>query len=255
MTNQTPDRDAGKVVKNSSNTLQKPISTKYMAGAVLVLLAAAGIGMVIREFRFRSFREKHLAQAPKAVQPRDITQTKRASKEPEIQNIQEQLPIEEDFVGPEPPASESVNPPPTSIVEADGQSDTEAQAEMTTEPFDEDPRSNDPRVKEQRGRVALGLIGHDPEADEVWIRIINDPSVSANARSNLIEDLNEDGLSYRNLTLDDLPVIKYRIQLVEELEPYAMDKVNSDAFQEAHKDLVNMANRIAQRLDLGGDTL
>jgi hypothetical protein len=93
----------------------------------------------------------------------------------------------------------------------------------------------------------LGLIGHDPEADEVWIQIINDPSVSANARSNLIEDLNEDGLSYRNLTLDDLPVIKYRIQLIEELEPYAMDKVNSDAFQEAHKDLVNMANRLARQ--------
>jgi hypothetical protein len=46
--------------------------------------------------------------------------------------------------------------------------------------------------------------------------------------------------------LDDLPVIKYRIQLIEELEPYAMDQVNADAFQEAHKDLVNMANRLAR---------
>jgi len=91
------------------------------------------------------------------------------------------------------------------------------------------------------------LIGHNPEADEVWIQTINDPSLSANARKNLIEDLNEDGLSYRNLTRDDLPVIKYRIELVEGLRPYAMDKANADAFDEAHKDLVNMANRLAQR--------
>ena len=78
---------------------------------------------------------------------------------------------------------------------------------------------------------------------------INDPSLSANARQNLIEDLNEDGLSDpRNPTLDDLPVIKYRIELIEYLAPYAMDKVNADAFDEAHKDLVNMANRAVQLL-------
>ena len=79
---------------------------------------------------------------------------------------------------------------------------------------------------------------------------INDPSLSANARQNLIEDLNEDGLSDpRNPTLlDDLPVIKYRIELIEYLAPYAMDKVNADAFDEAHKNLVNMANRAVQLL-------
>ena len=248
MTTQTPDRDAGKVVKNSSNTIQKPISTKYLAGAALVLLAAVGIGMVIREFRFRSSGQKHPAQALKAVLPRDITQTSRAPKGPEIQNIQEQLPNEEVSVEPEPLAPEPVSPPPTSIVDADGQSNTGTQEEMAAAPFDQDRRSNDLLVKEQQGRTALSLIGHDPEADEVWIQIINDPSLSANARQNLIEDLNEDGLSDpRNPTLDDLPLIKYRIQLIEELSPDAMDKVNSDAFQEAHKDLVNMANRLARR--------
>ena len=248
MTNQTPDIDAGKVVKNNSNTMQKSISIKFLAGAVLVLLAAVGIGMVIREFRFRSSGQKHLVQAPKAVQPRDIPETRHAPNGPEIQNIQEQLPNEEVFVEPEPPAPEAVSPPPTSIVDADGQSNTEPQEEMAAAPFDQDRRSNDLLVKEQRGRAALSLIGHDPEADEVWIQIINDPSLSANARQNLIEDLNEDGLSDpRNPTLDDLPLIKYRIQLIEELSPDAMDKVNSDAFQEAHKDLVNMANRLARR--------
>ena len=241
MTNQKPDGDTGKFVKNSSNTVKKPISTRTLAGAVLVLVAAAGIGMVIREFRFRSAGQKHPAQAPKAVQLRDIPVTRRAPKEPEIQNIQEELPTEEVFVEPEPNESEPVSPPPTSMVD-------EAQAEMAAETFDQDSQFDDPRVKERRARVALGMIGYDSEADEVWIQLINDPSVSAEARHDLIEDLNDDGFpDPDNPTLDDLPMIKYRIRLIEELSPDAMDKVNSDAFQEAHKDLVNMAVRLAQR--------
>lgn len=247
MANPTSSGDAGRFVKKSSNTVQKPISTRTLAGAVLVLVAAAGIGIVIREYRFRSAGQMHPAEATKAVQPRDIPGTRRAPKEPEIQNIQEELPVEEVFVEPEPNESEPVSPPPTPIVNPDGQNNTETQEEPAPEPFNEDPQIEESRVKEQRGRVALGLIGRDPEADEVWIRIINDPGVSENARSNLIEDLNEDGLSYRNLTLDDLPVIEYRLELIEDLLPYAMDKVNSDAFKEARKDLVNMVDRLTRR--------
>ena len=215
---------------------------------MLVLLAAFGIGMVIREFRFRSSGEKHPVQIRKAVQPRDILVTRQAPKEPEIQNIQEELPIEEVFFEPEPLVSKPVSPPPTSMVDADGQSNTEAQAEMAAETFDQDPQFDDPRVKERRARVALSMIGYDPDADEVWIRLINDPDVSANARSNLIEDLNEDGFADPdNPTLDELPMIEYRIELIEDLLPYAMDKVNEDAFKEARKDLVNMVDRLTRR--------
>ena len=46
--------------------------------------------------------------------------------------------------------------------------------------------------------------------------------------------------------MDDLPLILYRIQLIEDLAPDAMDEVNSAAFQEAYKDLVNMSVRLAQ---------
>jgi hypothetical protein len=197
--------------------------------------------MAIREFRFRSW-EKHLAQAPKAARPADMPKTRQAPKEPDTQ---EQSPIEEVVVEPEPPAPEPVSPPKS--LDAENQSNTAVQAEPAAAPSGQDSRSEDPAVKEKRGRTALAMIGRNPEADEVWIQIINDPSVSANARSNLIEDLNEDGLSYRNLTMDDLPVIKYRIELVEGLRPYAMDKVNADAFDEAHKDLVNMEARLTGR--------
>ena len=105
------------------------IGTKTLAGVVLVLLGAVAIGMVIREFRFRASGEKHLAQIRKAVQPRDIPGTRQAPKELEIQDIQEELPIEEVFFEPEPLASEPVSPPPTSMVD-------EAQAEMAAETFD-----------------------------------------------------------------------------------------------------------------------
>ena len=225
--------------KPRSDTAQKLISIKKLSGIVLVLLAAVGIGMVIREFRFRSW-ERHIAQALKATRPADIPKTTQSPKEPDIQNTPEQLPVEEVSAEPEPPASESASPPTS-----DGQSNTADQGEMAEAPTEQD--SDDPVVKEQRGRAALALIGHNPEADEVWIQTINDPSLSANARKNLIEDLNEDGLSYRNLTRNDLPVIKYRIELIEGLRPYAMDKANADAFDGAHKDLVNMANRLTQR--------
>jgi len=222
------------------------IPIKRFAASVLVLLAAVGIGMIIREYRFRSTGEKHQAQAPKAAQPAGIGQTDLESKKPEeIRNTQEQSSVEQVVVEQEPLSSETIDTP-TSPEDANSQSDTEAPAESAAPP-DQEQSLNDPVLQEQRGRAALALIGHDPSADEVWIQVINDPSVSANARKNLIEDLNEDGLNYRNLTPDDLPVILYRIQLIEQLAPNAMDQVNSDAFKEAYKDLVNMVDRLGRQ--------
>ncbi|MBN2295525.1 MAG: hypothetical protein JXM70_24055 [Pirellulales bacterium] len=215
--------------KSRSDIAGKPISIKKLAGPVLVLLAAVGIGMAIREFRFRSFGGRRVAQAPKAVEPAEV---------PEIHDVYEPAPVEEVLVEAEPVAPEPVSPP-AEVVEA---SDT---AEQAAGPVEGEPGFDEAKVKEKRGRAALALIGYDPAADAVWISVINDPSVSANARSNLIEDLNEDGFADpHNTTWDDVPVIKYRIALIEELRPYAMDKTNADAFDEAHKDLVNMANRL-----------
>ena len=119
---------------------------------------------------------------------------------------------------------------------------------MAAEMLGLDSQFDDPQAKERRARVALSMIGYDPDADEVWIRLINDPDVSAEARHDLIEDLNEDGFADPdNPTLDELPMIEHRLELIEDLLPYAMDKVNSDAFKEARKDLVNMVNRLTRR--------
>ena len=105
----------------------------------------------------------------------------------------------------------------------------------------------EPAVPVQVARAALGLVGADPQAEEVWFAAINDPNIPAKARQDLIEDLNEEGFEDpRHVTDDDLPLIYSRLALIEQLGPDAMDEVNAAAFAEAYKDLVNMVLRLEQ---------
>lgn len=95
-------------------------------------------------------------------------------------------------------------------------------------------------------RDALRRVGIDPLAEVVWLQAINDPGVPAEERKDLIEDLNEDGFpDPHNITPADLPLIISRLALIEELGPAAMDDVNTEAFREAYKDLINMFMRVA----------
>lgn len=90
-------------------------------------------------------------------------------------------------------------------------------------------------------RAALRFVGADPDAEAYWATAINDPDLPAEERRNLIEDLNEDGLSNPDHpSAEDLPLILNRIEMIKSLAPYAMDQVNSDAFAEAYKDLIQM---------------
>lgn len=108
-----------------------------------------------------------------------------------------------------------------------------------------DPRLADPAKREPLARVALNFVGADPHANEFYVKAINDMSLSQSDRKNLIEDLNQDGFpSKKNLTANDLPLIQNRIAIIEQLAPSAADPVNLAAFKEAHKDLVNMRERI-----------
>jgi hypothetical protein len=98
-----------------------------------------------------------------------------------------------------------------------------------------------PIFSESFARAALDLVGADPLAERVWVTAINDPLLSADDRQNLIEDLNENGLSDPNHpAAADLPLIEARLALTEQLAPDAMDDVNAAAFDEAYKDLMNM---------------
>jgi len=84
-------------------------------------------------------------------------------------------------------------------------------------------------------RVALAFVGMDADAEAYWYGAINDPSLPPNERQDLIEDLNEDGLSDpKHPTADDLPLIVDRLLIIEEVGWDAMDEVNADAFWEAY---------------------
>jgi hypothetical protein len=138
------------------------------------------------------------------------------------------------------------NSPQLKPVEATGQTNSilqnaAAQAQRAVPPAKEP-------LKDPTARIALALVGADEMAEAYWYSAINDPTLSPNERQDLIEDLNEDGLSDpKHPTADDLLLIVNRLLLIEEFGPDAMDNVNADAFQEAYKDLVNLAN-----LALGG---
>jgi len=102
------------------------------------------------------------------------------------------------------------------------------------------PRKKTPD-QDPMARVALSFVGTDPDADALWMDAINNSKLPAKERKNLIEDLNEDGLSNRkHPQIIDVPLITSRLQLIERLRPDAMDETNAKAFDEAHKDLAKM---------------
>ena len=106
-------------------------------------------------------------------------------------------------------------------------------------------------VTDPLARSALALVGIDEEAEVYWYAVINDPTIPAHERKDLIEDLNEDGISDpKHPTTDDLPVILRRLLIIETAFADAMDDVNADAFEEAYKDLINLAD-----LAMGGGRL
>lgn len=96
-------------------------------------------------------------------------------------------------------------------------------------------------------RVALSFVGMVPEAEVVWLSTINDPTVPAEARKDLIEDLNEDGFADpKHVTEEDVPLILSRLDLIEQFGPEAMDETNAAAFAEAYKDLVGMLGKVGR---------
>jgi len=98
-----------------------------------------------------------------------------------------------------------------------------------------------PEIQDPTARLALSFVGADPEAESYWVSAINDPNLPAEERKDLIEDLNEDGLSDpKHPGPQDVPLIVSRLRLIEELAPLAMDPVNAAAFGEAYKDLNNL---------------
>jgi hypothetical protein len=100
-----------------------------------------------------------------------------------------------------------------------------------------------PPAQDPAARAALALVGSDPTAELVWTEAINNPLLPPEERQDLIEDLNEDGLS-KHPTVTDLPLIRARLEIIGRLLPAAMDKTNAEAFREAKKDLLKMEAKL-----------
>lgn len=100
-------------------------------------------------------------------------------------------------------------------------------------------------LRDPLARVALSLVGADAAAEEYWAAAINDPSLSAKEREDLIEDLNEVGFADpQNPTPEEIPLIVNRLQIIEQYAPFAMDDNAARSFDEAYKDLSNMLARL-----------
>ena len=90
-------------------------------------------------------------------------------------------------------------------------------------------------------REAMSLVGVDPDAEAYWLGAIYDSSLPDQEREDLIEDLNEEGLSDpKHPSPEDLPVILNRIEMIEEIAFTADDFMLSHLL-EVYKDLVNLA--------------
>ena len=138
---------------------------------------------------------------------------------------------------------------PRPRLDARSPDETVATAQAQAQQHPQQQSATNPSAPSERAAVArqaLAFVGADPEAESVWLDAINDPERSAHERSDLIEDLNEEGFADpRNPTIDDLPLIQNRLALIEALAEDAMDDTNAAAFAEAYKDLVNMYAKAA----------
>ena len=96
-------------------------------------------------------------------------------------------------------------------------------------------------LRDPEARLAMSLVGIDPEAEAYWLDAIFDTDLPEKEREDLMEDLNEDGLSdFKQPGPEDWPLIVSRLLIIEEVAPYA-DEFMAAHLGEAYKDLMNLA--------------
>ncbi|TAK96345.1 MAG: hypothetical protein EPO07_14640 [Verrucomicrobia bacterium] len=91
-------------------------------------------------------------------------------------------------------------------------------------------------------RAAMSLVGVDRDAEAYWLGAIFDSSLPDQEREDLMEDLNEEGLSdTKRPGPQDFPLIMNRLAIIEEIVPQA-DEFMLRHLGEAYKDLLNLAD-------------
>jgi len=113
----------------------------------------------------------------------------------------------------------------------------------------QDNRLTEPGSKEPLARVALAFVGANQQAGELFHTAVLDQALLPDQKRELVEDLNQDGLSNKKApTPEELKIIANRYALTQTYlqQDYVQnDKVLSAAFREADKDLRNMLQKAA----------
>ena len=93
-------------------------------------------------------------------------------------------------------------------------------------------------VKDPGAREALTFVGLDEDAETYWLDAIYDTSLPKSERQDLIDDLNEEGLSDpKHPSRDDLPLLLSRLEMLEELSSSLPKELD---WKESYDDLVNL---------------
>jgi hypothetical protein len=211
---------------------------KFRILAVTGVLVAAAAGMFIIGWqpkratvgskRNEMSKDAAILKAKFPLPPATIPNVKSNSERPQDQPVVEALALP--MPAPAVQAPREATPTPKFALRSNAGTQVPAPAQ-----------SGKPQLQDPTARVALSAVGVDADAERYWYSAINDPTLPAHERQDLIEDLNETGLiNPGHPTPEDLPLIVNRLTLIEQLAPQAMDEVNLAAFQEAYKDLVNL---------------
>ena len=92
---------------------------------------------------------------------------------------------------------------------------------------------------------SLWYLGVDPAAETTWARAINDPRQPAGVRSDLIVDMIDEGYADNDRPgVEDLALIRRRLEILERHAPHAIDDVSSKAFEEAYRTLLPLYLRL-----------
>lgn len=217
----------------------KLAKTMFLAGVVAVLaVTIVGLAAVKRDAARRAAGPRTVKANREADLPRGRDQARRTAAP-----VSE--PAAPERSSPEQIRTASAGAPRGQSANVGGE--TNARTQTVAGQAQPAPRPSGATVQDPLARAALSFVGADPDCEAYWVGAINDQSLSAQERQDLIEDLNEDGFpDPENPTANDLPLIVGRVLLIEQLAPDALDQVNADAFQEAHKDLVDMFTRVTQ---------
>jgi len=122
---------------------------------------------------------------------------------------------------------------------AKSQGETSVKKQEATTPAK--PAKKPKQLQDPLARAAMSLVGADPDAEAYWLEAIYDSSLPDEEREDLIEDLNEEGLSdHKRPGPEDFPLIMNRLAIIEQIVPHA-DEFMLPHLREAYKDLLNLA--------------